>query len=508
MDRLDDVIEFIKKHYLVLIVIVAIVFIILGVMISKSFWALMPESGKERVERISTIKYDSLMELFEYYECEYKSTVYANKKGYEQQINASLRLPPSEGNVVNEEFYMALLNDVALYIDYKNFIINDENRNLKVEVLCENAQIKTVTINGIENYFEQKKEELAQRKFIEIENVNLKTNSSHISSVISNNWKADQTFGTKESIYNGYDIYFDEGIEVRKIQGKIYNIVFTEKYTESVVNDIKTSDTLQTVRLKLGEPSFEDKGNGVIGYKGENYYVFFGNNEISVYRRESVDTDVVLNLLTKYRNDELDLLGFMNELTDVWPDYNEYDYNSSSVYISYALKGFEIKINYNNERGFIFYNNFNASESKLENYLDSDDYKAYLQTDVVFKTEVDRRLENRDMKANVYIFADNYYKNNTYDIYFERTNEEDIVKTYFISNDSSKPNRELNDSINTFGWISDNYFIFSKTGKGLYSLDMTTGIVSSLILDDKQFEITETGDAYIVYDGIEQRFEF
>ena len=53
MDRLDNVIEFIKKHYLVLIVFVVIIFIILGVMISKSFWALMPESGKARVERIS-----------------------------------------------------------------------------------------------------------------------------------------------------------------------------------------------------------------------------------------------------------------------------------------------------------------------------------------------------------------------------------------------------------------------------------------------------------------------
>lgn len=508
MDRFEDVIEFIRKHYLVLIVIITIVFIILGVMISKSFWALMPESGKERVERISSRKYDTLIELFEYYECEYKATVYANKKGYEQQINASLRLPPSEGNIINEEFYMALLEDVAAYIDYKNFIINDESRSLKVEVQCENGQIKTVTINGIENYFEQKKQEFAQRKYVEIKEVNIKTNSSHILTAINNNWKSDQVFGTRDSLYNGYDIYFDEGIEVRKIQGKIYNIVFTDKYNDPVVNDIRTSDTLQNVRLKLGEPSFEDKGNGIIGYKSENYYVFFGNNEISVYRNQSSDVEGVLNLLTEYREDRIDLLGFMNELTELWPDYNEYDYNASSVYISYALKGFEIKINYNNERGFIFYNNFNTSESKLENYLDSDDYKAYLQTDAVFGAEVNRRLENRDMKSNVYAFGDNYYKNNTYDLYFERTNEEEIVKVYFISNDSSKPNRELNDSFTSFGWISDNYFIFSKAGKGLYGLDMTTGYVSSLILDDKQFEITETGDAYIIYDGIEQRFEF
>ena len=55
-----------------------------------------------------------------------------------------------------------------------------------------------------------------------------------------------------------------------------------------------------------------------------------------------------MSLLTEYRSDSVDLLEFMDKLTDLWPDYNEYTYNSSSVYISYALKGFEIKINYNN----------------------------------------------------------------------------------------------------------------------------------------------------------------
>lgn len=508
MDKFDDIGELIRKHYKVLIILIVIIFIILGIIISKSFWAMMPESGRERVERISSLKFDTIMELFEYYECEYITTVVAEKKGYALMYNVKLRLPPSEGNIVNETFYMSLLNDVALYVDYKNFVINDESRNLKVEVQCENAKIKTIIVNGIENYFEQKKAELAQREYKAIKNTDMNINSVHIKNAINNVWKSDQSFGTKESMFNGYDIYFDEGIEVRKIQGKIYNIVFTEKYMDYVVNDIKTTDTLQNVRLKLGNPTFEDNGNGVIGYKGKDMYIFFGNNEISVYRNESYDVDPMMNLLEKYRKDEIDLLGFMDELTNVWPDYNEYDYNSSSVYISYALKGFEIKVNYDNERGFIFYNNFDMHETELKGYLDSDDFKAYLQTDVVFKTEVARRLENRDMKANTYMFADNYYKNDLYDIYLEKTKDEEIIKVYFISNDDTRPSRELNDTINTFAWIADNYFVFSKATKGLYCLDMTTGQVLSLMNDNKMFEITGSGDAYIVYDGVEQRFEF
>ena len=459
-------------------------------------------------ERISTIKYDSIIELFEYYECEYISTVLANEDGYKEMYNVKLRLPPSEGNIVNEDFYMSLLNDVALYSNYSNFIINDESQNLKVKVKCENGQILKVIINGIEDYFKYKKQELAEHKYVEIKKSEFIVNSEYITNAISNGWNSSQEFGTKESTFNGYDIYFDEGIEVRKIQGKIYNIVFTKNYKNEIVNGLTTLDSHQNVRLKLGEPVFEDVINNIIGYKGNDFYIFFGNNEVSIYRNESVDVSGLMALIDKYKVDELNLLEFMNELTYLWPDYNEYEYDSSTVYISYALKGFEIKINYNNERGFIFYNNFNMSQSKLENYLISDDYKAYLQTDVVFKAEVARLEENKEMIDNAYVFADNFLENNVYDIYLEKTKEEEIVKVYFISKDGTKPNKELNDSINTFGWISDNYFIFSKTAKGLYCLNIDNGEVLSLILDTKKFNITETGNAYIIYDGIEQRFEF
>jgi hypothetical protein len=40
------------------------------------------------------------------------------------------------------------------------------------------------------------------------------------------------------------------------------------------------------------------------------------------------------------------------------------------------------------------------------------------------------------------VFNENYYQNSTYDIYLEKTNEEEIVKVYFISKDNSKLNRE------------------------------------------------------------------
>mgnify|MGYP003298492579 CR=1 FL=1 len=43
---------------------------------------------------------------------------------------------------------------------------------------------------------------------------------------IQSNWSYNSEFGTRESIFQNYYIFFDEGIEVRYIGKEIYNIIF------------------------------------------------------------------------------------------------------------------------------------------------------------------------------------------------------------------------------------------------------------------------------------------
>ena len=309
-------------------------------------------------------------------------------------------------------------------------------------------------------------------------------------------------------MFNRYDVYFEEGIRVRKIQGKIYNIVFNEKYTQPVVAGLLTDDSNTAVRRRLGTPSFEDTKNNIIGYKTKDFYIFFSRNQISIYRNEDVDVKPVLKLIDEYRTDKLTLLEFMNELTYEWPDYNEYEYNPSSVYLSYALKGFEIKINYNNERGIYFYNNFNLPESLLEEYLKSEDYKAFLQSDAVFNIEIQRVKDEIKFLEREEEKIENSFENEFYKILFDKTENGDIVKTYFVSKDGTKVNRELNDSMNTYGWVSNRYFIYSKTQRGVYCYDVETGNVTTIVTGNDNFEITETRENVFVYDGIEQIIEF
>ena len=47
------------------------------------------------------------------------------------------------------------------------------------------------------------------------------------------------SYKTKDAV--PYDIYFDEGYEVRTIQGRVFNIVFTKKYNKPVIEGFKLS---------------------------------------------------------------------------------------------------------------------------------------------------------------------------------------------------------------------------------------------------------------------------
>ncbi len=76
---------------------------------------------------------------------------------------------------------------------------------------------------------------------LEFETKEFKINSPELQSLINNNWvTANASLGTPESKFYKYDVYFDEGYEIRTIQGKTFNIVFNKKYGNDVIEGYKT----------------------------------------------------------------------------------------------------------------------------------------------------------------------------------------------------------------------------------------------------------------------------
>ena len=65
-----------------------------------------------------------------------------------------------------------------------------------------------------------------------------------------------------------------------------------KNYKPNIVNNIGTQNTKQEIINILGDPTFEDDKYDFIGYKGNDIYLFYNNqNEISIYKVEKEEKE-------------------------------------------------------------------------------------------------------------------------------------------------------------------------------------------------------------------------
>ena len=492
-----------KNYIKILIVLFVMIFLLLFVQL------ILSNLSKEENKELSYSSLRTVKDVIEYHKSTYISEKESEEENFYLDIFLKFKvLPYNEDDTSNEEYYNNILEDVARILRYTNFKMIDNENNIIVKVLCKNNKIDSIIINDIEDYFIYMDSQISMKEYIEIPTTDFIVNSPVLQTCINNNWNKDVNFGTRESIFEDYYIYFEEGIKVRLINDKIYNIIFDKNYKENVVNGMFPGIDLKTVELELGKATFKNEEQGVIGYKANNIYVFFTNKEISIYRNPDIDTDDFFDLADDFIAENIDLLTFMNELTYIWPDYSEYDYSSDSIFISYPLKGIEIKLNYDDTSGILVYNNIKSNMSKIQTYLEDTNFVARLQIDSVFEAE-QRRVKNintQEEKCNKYKESLEEEKINIigesfrYDIYPETDANGYIYSMKFISLSGDNPNRELNDSIDYYIWISNDHFVYSKKGKGIYLYNLTNGNVSRVINGNENYELKEFKDGILKYD--------
>ncbi len=497
----------------IVIVLIAIIFIVLvSLLLFKNF--LESNQTPELIyDNLTTIK-----QVIEYHGSKYISEEESNDNNYSLDVYLEFKVKPYEDdNTSNEEYYNELLEDSAKVLYYKNFRMIDEKNDITVEVICKNGKIDSIIINGIEDYFIYMDSQISMREYKEISKTEITVQSEVLQNCINNSWNTGVYFGERDSIFDEYYIYFDEGLEVRTIDNMIYNVIFTNKYQGNVVNNTYPGMQLENVEDLMGEPTFKDEDLGILGYKGENIYVFFTETEISIYRVTTADTDDFFDLADRYLNEELDFLEFMNELTYLWLDYSEYTYDSESVFIAYPLKGVEIKLNYGDDlNGIYIYNNIKTNLSRVENYFDNTDFVARLQIDSVFEAEKRRVSKNQNLLklCNEYKETldqekkDSIGENSNYDIYPELDNNGLIYEMKFISKFDNTPNRELSDTINSYLWLDNNNFLYSKKGKGMYVYNLETGTVRRILTGTEDYELKGFENGILKYDDTEIEFQY
>lgn len=499
-----------KKILIVLFVMIFILFL-LSIILEKI------QNNNEKKQEVSYENISTIEEVIEYYGSAYISEEESKDKEFYLDVYLKFKvLPYDEDDNSNEEYYNKLLEDCAKVIYYKSFKMIDKENDIIIKVICKDNKIASIIINDIEDYFIYMDSQISMKKYVEIPTTEFSVTSDILKQCIDNNWNSNINFGQRDSIFDEYYIYFDEGLKVRTIDDKIYNIIFDKRYQGNVINSLFPGIDLKTVKNVLGNPTFEDKELEVIGYKNNDIYVFFTQDEISVYRVINSDIDDFFDLADKFLEEKMDLLEFMNELTYMWPDYSEYVYSSKSVFLSYPLKGVEIKINYDDTNGILLYNNIKSSLSKTKRYLENTNFVARLQSDSVYETEKRRFKENENLNNK----CDEYKatlseeelktigKSFKYDIYADIDLNNQIYSMKFISTTGDFPNRELNDSIDSYLWLNSDYFLYSKMGKGIYGYNLNDGTVQRLLEGSEDYELKEFKDGILKYDNKEINIEY
>ena len=385
-----------KKRIIIITIVILLLLISLAIIFRQKDSENEDGNTMQNIEELSTIE-----EVLENFDCRYISEKELNEGDFEREIYVEFSRDLYTNGEDNKTFFKNICQVLAEVLDYENFKLIDEEKEIIIHVVNskETQVVVAMIINGDINYFGNKNSENTLKNYEEFQVTNMQIQSSILNNLINSDWNTRQVnFGTKDGEENSYSIYEDEGIKIRSIARKVYNIVFTGNYTENIINNINTKTSREDIIKILGEPTFEEEYLDLYGYKGNDIYVFFANGEISAYRVEKeYKTDEIMDALENFQQ-EKSIKNFTNTITDIWNDYDLYERGENFVNLRYSLKGLQIAFNLTSNHGIIIYNNYNGElvdgitiEELANGTKDIPRYIFFeLDKDLVFESEISR----------------------------------------------------------------------------------------------------------------------
>lgn len=483
-----------KKKKIIISISAVLAFLIILVVILK-ISQNKPINSKEEAK--------SLQSIVEFCECKFISSKESEEKGYSLDIYLEFKYSPYEDGKSKQPYYDVTIEGISEFLKYRNIRLIDKSRNLVIRVDTKTNSISKKYFNDIEEseYFSkllsentlENKKELKETKF---------DITSELQTLINNNWSTKNiNFGEKTSTFKDYDIYFENGYRVRNINGRLFNIVFTNKFEKEVISNIKVGDSFEKVKKELGNNYIEQ--SGILEYMGKDLYVCFTANEISVYPRISYDYTQFEKLLEEYNNNK-DFNSFMNKLTSLWPDYSYYKYDTDYCYIMYPLKGVQIYNSSQKTDGIQLYQEYNGSlKDEHKDY-----YQVYYNTNesLILKAEQDRMMPKCETIANDGEFVSEKYSYKT-----QRNKDGKLYDIIIFSIDGENPDSELNKDIyvDKILWYDDDNLIYSIEKKGIYMYNATTRKIKTIVTGTNDFNITNFDhvNKILTYDGKDVKIE-
>lgn len=510
-----------NKSIIVILIIMVIIFILI-LLLSAIISSLNNRNDNKQIEKIkqytSINDFKSVEEIAIYLNCTYIKEEFSKQENYNTDIYMKIKVLPYTNNESNEGFYDKLISYIAKVLEFENYRVIDKENNITIEIICdkENKKIKSVIINGESNYFTKRNSNLQIMDYKETKITDFIVQSEIINKLINNNWRIlDSEIGSKESTFNSYDIYFDEGIELRKINNQIFNIVFTDKYRSNVVNNITTISSKEEIIKILGEPTFDNDSTGVIGYKGKDIYVFFNtlNKQISIYMVEkNTDVNQFYELYKQYKEENKSIDYFIDMLKEKMNNYDYYKATNDYIELQYTLKGIKLQYNVGTENGILLYNNYSGfvyEDTKISNVHEQTSKvpeDIFLKNEnLVFLNEINRASYVQSVKYMARMEKERNKKENEIEsklfIEYKKELQEEVYAIYFISIDGNNPNSELKDNISSGLWLNDKYYIYGIKQKGIYIYDaLNRKYVTLFSGENVNYDVKEYKNKILTYD--------
>lgn len=517
-----------KTIKIVLIVILILILVIIAVRALILYNEKQSQFEEKRYD--TPADFYTVEEVARYMDCEYIREEEPKNESYDLDIYLKFKYDLYTDGASNKDYFYRAIVLFTQVTEYQNIRLIDEERDILIAIYGdpEEKKISRLFINGKENYFGETDTLKELDKYTSAATIRIDVNSPLLQDIIKNDWDTTRVeLGSQESTLDEYEIYFDEGYRVKKRATTIFNIEFTDKYTEPVVNNIKVGTSFEEIQNQMGTPAFGGTEYNFIGYMSYNLYVFFWEDRISVYQVDSMtDEQQFLTLFQKFRQD-LDLKSFVNALTDMWPDYSEYAYDTDYLHLTYILKGIEIKVNIDMDNGVTFYSNYNGSY--LQDLIQQKDnlpsYTYFNNNNLVYQNEYNKKSSvlNRKFIVNSfetykYIYEIDRQQNKVNkNIHYEKYSNEFIangiyesmdsnnIKLYIISRDGNYVDSEI-ENINSYLWLDDTKLIYSRKNKGIYLYDATKRETSTIIEGQDNFEIKDYANNKIYFDDKEMLY--
>ncbi|MDD3303666.1 MAG: hypothetical protein PHP54_01975 [Clostridia bacterium] len=498
-----------------------IISILVVLLISWIVYIIISESNKFKFDSVYDIT--DLESVLQYYNIEKISeqvdTSSNTNKVYAIYLYAKYPYNTYTDNKTNEAFFMESSEQIARVCGYKNVLVVDEEKALKVGIKSVASKFYKVIINDDENYFSTLKTNLELNGMSEISGKKYTINSNQLNSVIKAGFKSNVNFGTKESTFDYYDIYFEEGIEVKNVAGEIFNLVFTSKYNDDIIEGLGTKATIEEIKAKLGEPLYTNNTNTILGYKADSYYIYFVNGQVSIYPIKKFDTTEFAKYITEFQTNKSAQV-LVNNVSELWKDYDYFNNGSKYIELTYTLKGVKIAFNSGESDGITLYNNYNGKVTNEVEYAQiingsasKPQYIYIKNSNLTLENEIKRSegIHNTEKSLKEFNYRDANRKAygqkedlNKPSNEFRRKSSKyfvvsDQTTKHIISLNNTNPNSQLM-NVGTLIWIDNDNLAYSVPNNGIYLYNATNRTTKELIKGNDEFIIKNYENNTLVYD--------